>query len=94
MDPRITWSKPQPKNPAGAHFATWEGRLVFAMIHPSSHRPPAWLLSLYPSGQTSHARNTFVASEAQAKRFVERWARAHADAIGRPPPPPVPTYRL
>jgi len=50
------------------------------------------MLSLYPSGQTSNARIIYVASEAQARRFVERWTCAHPEVIGRPARPPRPTF--
>ena len=90
MDPHITWS--QPDNPAHARAATWEGRLVFAMVCPSGRGPRPWLVALYPSGHTAHARNIYAASKAQGKRFIEQWARANPQAIGRPPPQPVATY--
>jgi hypothetical protein len=91
MDSRITWSVPP--TPHFSRFATWEGRLVFASVSPSgAPLLGAWLLMLYPNGRTSNARCIYVASEAQGKRFVERWARAHAAAIGRQAPPPKPTF--
>lgn len=61
----------------------------FASVMPGSGlRAHLWLLGLYPSLQTADTLNTYVASERQAIRFIERWASAHWDRIGRPMPPP------
>jgi len=77
----IVWT--QPENPMWARYASRDG-FVFAMVM-AGQGPwsPRWLVHLYPSGQSSEAMVDYVGSEAQAKRFVERWAAAHPDQIGR-----------
>lgn len=87
----IVWT--QPENPVWARYASRDG-FVFAMVMGGHGQwSPLWLLALYPSGHTSEARNHYVASEVQANRFVERWAAAHPEQIGRPVKPVERAYR-
>lgn len=85
MDPRLAWTTP--RTAYGVRHASWNGGRPFASLDSMSPRLGNWTLCFYPSHHTGAGKNYFAATEAQAKRWVARWAQHHWRVIGRPPPP-------
>ena len=86
MNPRLTWTTPE--NERGARYASWDGGRPFASLVAASPHLGNWTLCLYPSHHTGAGKNYYAGSEAQAKRWIARWAECHWRTIGRQPPPP------
>lgn len=71
----VIW-KP-PNIPGAPHFAYWEGA-VFGYVTQTAHRDGRWLMKVFPSGKDDGTGpRAYVRTEAQAKKFVERWAEVN-----------------
>lgn len=73
----IAWTSPE--NPRFAlHASVGEGGKRIASLGRTAQ---GIMLCLYPSGASGEGRNHRVASIAQGKRFLERWATAHEHLV-------------
>jgi hypothetical protein len=66
----VIW-KP-PSIPGAAQFAEWEGA-IFGLVREIADG--LWRVGVLPDGKSWHSIDARVASEALAKKFIERWAR-------------------
>jgi hypothetical protein len=78
----VYWKPPSVEG--AAQFAYWDGA-VFGFVTQTAHRDGRWRISIFPHGQNDEASvGAYVRSEAQAKKFVERWAQHNHARIAAP----------
>lgn len=78
----VYWKPPALKG--APSFAYW-GEAVFGYVTQTAHRDGRWLIKVYPRGQDDgKAMKAYAKTEAQAKKFVERWAEHNHQRIAPP----------
>ena len=75
----VIW-KP-PISEGASSFGEWEGSF-FALVREIGDG--RWRAAVFPDGDTAHSMDIYVATEAQAKKFVERWAEHNHQRIAPP----------
>lgn len=75
----VIW-KP-PISEVSSSFGEWDGAF-FALVREIS--PGRWRAAVFPDGNTAHSMDAYVATEAMAKKFVERWAEVNHQRIAPP----------
>jgi hypothetical protein len=69
----VTWLPRDRTNPLPHQFGAADNGQVFVMVRERANGG-GWRISLFPDGKRDGAIERVAASEAQAKRWVERWA--------------------
>ncbi len=72
----VIWKSPS--IPGAATFAEWNGA-TFALIRKMADG--RWRIGVFPDGESMHAVDAMVATEALARKFVERWAEVNHQRI-------------
>lgn len=72
----VYWKPPTVQG--AAHFAEWDGA-TFALVRKIADG--VWRAGVFPNGKSWHSVDAYVATEALAKKFVERWAEVNHHRI-------------
>jgi len=64
--------------PGAAQFAQWNGA-TFALVR--QQQDGRWRASVFPDGESHHDVGVLVATEALAKKMVERWTAVNHQRI-------------
>ncbi|HVI55492.1 MAG TPA: hypothetical protein VM621_10635 [Luteibacter sp.] len=65
------------------YFAEWDG-VAFAYVTSTAWPVDPWRIAIFPHGvDDEHSFGARVATEALAKKFVERWAEANHQRIAK-----------
>ena len=78
----VYWKPPSVEG--AAQFAYW-GESLFGYVTQTAFRDGRWRISIFPDGKDNEAAvGAYVRTEAQAKKFVERWAEHNHQRIAPP----------
>ena len=78
----VHWKPPSVEG--AAQFAYWDGAL-FGYVTETAWPTNPWRIAIFPHGRDDEQTfGTRVATEAQAKKFVERWAEHNRQRIAPP----------
>jgi hypothetical protein len=79
----VVWTPPAV--PHAPSFAYWEGTM-FAYVTDTAYADGRWNVRVFPSGDNNdpNALYAYVKTEAQGKKYVERWADHNHERIAPP----------
>lgn len=78
----VTWTIPS--DPGMASFAHWDGAL-FGYVTETAFADRRWRVAIFPHGTNDKKSfGAYVRTEAQAKKYVERWAKINHARIAPP----------